>query len=285
MKIVTEVILEYLGSNRRLVIPALGAFMVKDTGEFVFSDLLRNDDGVLTSLLRNGGMSDMEAAVVVERFVFEVRHELEQYGYCRLGEVGTLRLEPDTKVLRLYPPVKSEVVLPEVQAPYVPEPIVEEPKAEAEAEAEAEPCEEVADVAEESVEEQPMEEQPVEEVLPMEETSVDEAPMTQPEEIVPQPKEEEIQPKEEAVEPKVEPAYPEEEKVQPKFVTPHPKKAERRVKFDLVMIVAIAVIVAALALIALGVYNANISEKANDAVDNAAMDNVRLITEPGNNND
>ena len=276
MKIVTEVILEYLGSNRRLVVPALGAFMVKDTGEFVFSDLLRNDDGVLTSLLRNGGMSDMEAAVVVERFVFEVRHELEQYGYCRLGEVGTLRLEPDTKALRLYPPVKSEVVLPEVQAPYVPEPIVEEPKIEAE----AEPCEEVADVAEESVKEQVVEEQPVEDVLPMEE-----APMVQPEEIAPQPKEEEIQPKEDVVEPKVEPTHPEAEKVQPKFVAPHPKKVKPRVKFDLVMIVAIAVIVAALALIALGLYNANISEKANDAADNAAMDNVRLITELGNNND
>lgn len=281
MKIVTEVILEYLGSNRRLVVPALGAFMVKDTGEFVFSDLLRNDDGVLTSLLRNGGMSDMEAAVVVERFVFEVRHELEQYGYCRLGEVGTLRLEPDTKVLRLYPPVKSKVVLPEVQAPYVPEPIVEKPKIEAEAEA----CEEIADVAEESVKEQVVEEQPVEDVLPMEEASVEEAPMVQPEEIAPQPKEEEIQPKEDVVEPKVEPTHPEAEKVQPKFVAPHPKKAKPRVKFDLVMIVAIAVIVAALALIALGLYNANISEKANDAADNAAMDNVRLITELGNNND
>ena len=262
MKIVTEVILEYLGSNRRLVVPALGAFMVKDTGELVFSDLLRNDDGVLTSLLRDRGMSDMETAVTIDRFVFEVRHELEQYGYCRLGEVGTLRLEPDTKVLRLYPPVKSEVPLPEVQAPYVPEPIVDEPKAEPEAEPAQ--CEEVADVAEDSELEQP-----VEDVVPTEESSVEEAP-------IPQPKEEALQPKVVA-QPEAEVAQPEEIKVQSKFVPPYPKRAKRRVKFDLVMIVAIAVIVAALALIALGLYNASISKKVNDAADNAAMDNVRLI--------
>lgn len=275
MKIVTEVILEYLGSNRRLVVPALGAFMVKDTGELVFSDLLRNDDGVLTSLLRNRGMSDMETAVTIDRFVFEVRHELEQYGYCRLGEVGTLRLEPDTKVLRLYPPVKSEVPLPEVQAPYVPEPIVDEPKAEPEVEPAQ--CEEVADVAEDSEVEQP-----VEDVVPTEESSVEEAPIPQPEEKAPQPKEESPQPKVVA-QPEAEVAQPEEIKVQSKFVPPYPKKAKRRVKFDLVMIVAIAVIVAALALIALGLYNASISKKVNDAADNVAMDNVRLITEPGNN--
>ena len=54
---------------------------------------------------------------MIDRFIFEVRHELEQYGYCRLGEVGTLRIEPETKALRLYPPVHGE--LPK-QTPYVP---------------------------------------------------------------------------------------------------------------------------------------------------------------------
>ena len=274
MKIVTEVILEYLGSNRRLVVPALGAFMVKDTGDLVFSDLLRNDDGVLSSLLLGRGMNDMEVAVMIDRFVFEVRHELDQYGYCRMGELGTLRIEPDTKVLRLYPPVKREEPLSVVDAPYVPEPIVEpivepistESEAEAEAEAEAESvpdvqpvqCEEpaeVAEVAETAVVEQS--------VAVADEPSESETPIAQPKEETPQ---------------------SEVAQTQPKLEMPHPKRAKRRMKFDLVMVVAIAVIVAALALIALGLYNANSSEKANDAADNAAMDNARLITEPGNNN-
>lgn len=122
MSIVVEVIAKHLLTNRRLVIPGFGAFMVKESGERVFSDLLRTDDGTLSSLLQKKGLSEMEAAVMTDRFIFEVRHELEQYGYCRLGEIGTLRIEPTTKATRLYPPVQGE--LPK-QAPYVPKQISE----------------------------------------------------------------------------------------------------------------------------------------------------------------
>ena len=117
MEIVLEVIAEHLQTNRRLVVPNFGAFVVKESGERLFSDLLRTDDGVLTSLLRNKGLTEMETAVVTDRFIFEVRHELEQYGYCRLGEVGTLRVEPTNKVIKLYPPVYGE--MPK-QTPYIP---------------------------------------------------------------------------------------------------------------------------------------------------------------------
>ena len=122
MSIVAEVIAEYLCSNRRLVVPNFGAFMVKESGERLFSELLRTDDGVLSSLLLNKDMNEMEAAVMIDRFIFEVRHELEQYGYCRLGEIGTLRMEPTTKVMKLYPPVQGE--LPK-QTPYIPKPVSE----------------------------------------------------------------------------------------------------------------------------------------------------------------
>lgn len=136
MNIVLEVITEYLLANRRLVVPAFGAFMVKESGERVFSELLRTDDGVLISLLREKGLNEMEVAVMIDRFIFEVRHELEQYGYCRLGDVGTLRVEPETSAIRLYPPVYGEA-LPK-HTPYILEPItedeaeepVEEPKVE-----------------------------------------------------------------------------------------------------------------------------------------------------------
>lgn len=122
MNIVEEVIVEYLRSNRRLVIPNFGAFMAKESGERIFSGLLRTDDGVLSSLLKARGLNEMEAAITIDRFIFEVRHELEQYGYCRLGEVGTLRIEPETKALRLYPPVYGE--LPK-QTPYIPKQVSE----------------------------------------------------------------------------------------------------------------------------------------------------------------
>ena len=117
MNIVVDIISEYLRSNRRLVVPTFGAFMVKESGERIFSDLLNTDDGVLASLLHAKGLSEMEVAVTIDRFIFELRHELEEYGYYRLGEIGTLRVEPTTKVLKLYPPVQGE--LPK-QTPYVP---------------------------------------------------------------------------------------------------------------------------------------------------------------------
>lgn len=123
MSIVVDVIAEHLRTNRRLVVPAFGAFVVKETGERMFSDLLRADDGVLASLLREKGLTEMEAAVSIDRFIFEVRNELEQFGYYRLGEVGTLRVEPDSGVLRLNPPVLGD--MPK-QTPFVPTPIVEE---------------------------------------------------------------------------------------------------------------------------------------------------------------
>lgn len=127
MSIVVKVISEYLQHNRRLVVPAFGAFIVKESGETIFSDLLRTDDGVLTSLLCRGGLTEMEAAVTIDRFIFEVRHELEQFGCCRLGDIGMLRLEPATKSMRLYPPVKGE--MPK-QTPYVLEPVKDEPRVE-----------------------------------------------------------------------------------------------------------------------------------------------------------
>ena len=122
MSVVVEVITAHLRSNRRLVVPNFGTFVVKESGEYLFSDLLRDDDGVLASLLREKGLSEMEAAVMTDRFIFEVRHELEQYGYCRLGDIGTLRIEPDTKMLKLYPPVQGE--LPK-QTPYIPKQVSE----------------------------------------------------------------------------------------------------------------------------------------------------------------
>ena len=54
---VVEVISNHLLSNRKLVVPTLGAFIVKESGDRVFSDLLRDDDGVLTSLLRERGLN------------------------------------------------------------------------------------------------------------------------------------------------------------------------------------------------------------------------------------
>ncbi len=50
---------QYLESHKRLVVPQLGAFIVKEPERsIVFSELLKRDDGVLRGLLRPGGWAN-----------------------------------------------------------------------------------------------------------------------------------------------------------------------------------------------------------------------------------
>ena len=66
---VVETINEYLKSNRRLVIPSFGAFVTKEDGQIIFSELLKRDDGVLRGLLVANGMREIEAAGKIDRFI------------------------------------------------------------------------------------------------------------------------------------------------------------------------------------------------------------------------
>ena len=55
------VITQYLETHKRLVIPQLGAFIVKEPGRAVlFSELLKRDDGVLRGLLCARGLNELE---------------------------------------------------------------------------------------------------------------------------------------------------------------------------------------------------------------------------------
>lgn len=91
-KMIVEIITKYLESNKRLVVPNLGTFIVKVAGESVlFSALIKNDDGVLRSLLQQQGMSELEAAGAVDRFVFEVNYRLQNDKECRLKGFGLLK--------------------------------------------------------------------------------------------------------------------------------------------------------------------------------------------------
>ena len=90
MKLLTNIIGEYLKHNKRLVVPKLGTFIVKaQGGAILFSDLMRNDDGVLRSLLMAYGMKELEANGLIDRLVFEVRHATsrgESYTIDGLGD-------------------------------------------------------------------------------------------------------------------------------------------------------------------------------------------------------
>lgn len=98
-----QTISQYLGSHKRLVVPQLGTFIVKEPGvSIVFSELLKRDDGVLRGLLREAGVGELEAAGEIDRFVFEVRHAAQHGQEFRLDGFGVLRPGPNgTDRLRL----------------------------------------------------------------------------------------------------------------------------------------------------------------------------------------
>lgn len=92
---IVEIIYNYLQANKRLVVPNLGAFIVKQSAEgerkVLFSNLVKSDDGVLRALLIEKGVNELEAAGVIDRFVFEVNHRLDNGGVCALEGFGALK--------------------------------------------------------------------------------------------------------------------------------------------------------------------------------------------------
>lgn len=97
-----------LATHKRLVVPQLGAFLVKEPGrEVVFSELIRRDDGVLRSLLTAEGMSEVAAAGEIDRFVFEVRHALKEGGEFRLEGLGQFRTGANGTIAFRYNPAET----------------------------------------------------------------------------------------------------------------------------------------------------------------------------------
>ena len=79
MELLTNIIAGYLKHTKRLVVPRFGAFIVKQpSGDIIFSELMRNDDGVLRSLLVAYGCNELAANGMIDRFSFEIRHKISQ---------------------------------------------------------------------------------------------------------------------------------------------------------------------------------------------------------------
>ena len=96
---------QYLESHKRLVVPQLGTFIVKEPGRsVVFSELLKRDDGVLRGLLRAEGLGELEAAGEIDRFVFEIRHAVEHGAEYRLEGFGVMKPGPNATIAFVYEP-------------------------------------------------------------------------------------------------------------------------------------------------------------------------------------
>lgn len=104
-----RIIANRLKESRRLVIPKLGAFIVKEPdGKILFSELLRGDDGVLRGLIKASGVGDIEAAGVIDRYVFEVRNTLDRGRSYEIGDLGALRRSENGAIVFVQSPT-SEV--------------------------------------------------------------------------------------------------------------------------------------------------------------------------------
>jgi nucleoid DNA-binding protein len=106
VELITNIITEYLKHNKRLVVPKLGAFIVKPSSKsIIFSDLMRNDDGVLRSLLVAYGVQELVANGMIDRFVFEIRHAVSNNETLTIEHLGEFSAGPNNTILFTY---KSE---------------------------------------------------------------------------------------------------------------------------------------------------------------------------------
>lgn len=101
-------IIRYLESHKRLVVPQLGAFIVKERGQVLFTELLKRDDGVLRNLLRDEGLNELEAAGEIDRFVFEIRHAAEHGREYPIEGFGTMKPGTNGTIAFVYAPRKTE---------------------------------------------------------------------------------------------------------------------------------------------------------------------------------
>ena len=118
---IVKLVSQYLADHKRLVIPNLGTFIVKVPGQTIlFSNLIKADDGVLRSLLTQSGISEMEAAAVMDRFVFEAQYRLQNNGKCRLSGFGELRSGANGTITFVYEPTAPTESPAPVTAPEPP---------------------------------------------------------------------------------------------------------------------------------------------------------------------
>lgn len=126
-----KIISQYLKSNKRLVIPGLGTFVVKEqSGEVIFTEMYRRDDGVLSSLMVENGTPELEAAGEIDRMVFEIRHAVQNGSSYLIEGLGVLRAGENSTIAFAYEPhtvsvehtvseaeAQTEVVAPQSEKP------------------------------------------------------------------------------------------------------------------------------------------------------------------------
>ena len=264
MNVIVRIIAQYLDTHKRLVIPGLGMFLVKEEPrKVVFTELMSRDDGVLQALLVEQGMTALAAAGELNRFVFEVRHaiesgrefEMQGFGVLRPAGNGTMRFDhrPLTTVL---PDVALEIEPEQVQKVRHVERI-EEPRRPVQP----------AQPAEESKEE------PKEEVA--EEEAVDEEIQTEADLTEPNEDHDEEPSETDDEDPFME-EDEEDELPQPRRVRRVARPTQQKPKVDRFLLVAIVAAVLALLAIGYGMYSNSMSVEEADETPTEQTDSLAV---------
>ena len=88
---INEIIVNYLSSNKRLVVPNFGAFLKKENGTITFVELLKKDDGILTSLISKDMEIDHDSAVsIIDAFVDSIKESVKRDGAYQIVGIGSL---------------------------------------------------------------------------------------------------------------------------------------------------------------------------------------------------
>lgn len=110
---VVKIITDYLVSNRRLILPGLGAFLKKEDDSVVFVPFLNKDDGVLNTLVREAySVSQGESDAVISEYISSIRDNIGKKGFYSIPPLGTLKTD-----------VNGVIYLDEISSPGISEPV------------------------------------------------------------------------------------------------------------------------------------------------------------------
>lgn len=112
---ISSIIEAYLLNENRLIIPGVGTLLKrKESGEIVFVEMLKKNDGKLTSLVANHmGVGAEEAETIVEGYADEIGRQLAAKGKFIIDGVGVLLMDAGNTISLVYNPFSHTIPEPE----------------------------------------------------------------------------------------------------------------------------------------------------------------------------
>ena len=103
---VNKIIAEYMGRNKRLIVPEFGAFIKKENeGNIVFVPFLKKDDGVLAEEIATGyGIRTTDASTIINEYVAEIRDTVANNGSYLIEGLGRIKVDANHSYYLEYNP-------------------------------------------------------------------------------------------------------------------------------------------------------------------------------------